>query len=473
MADRILFLTGHLAHARLEKVLSGAGDLGFAWKVFDIGVKVAALMTEAIITHRLGRPVEADRVVLPGRCRVDLGRLSETFGVPFERGPDELKDLPAYFGKRGRPADLSRYDMRIFAEIVDASAMTVGQVMERAGAMRAAGADVIDVGCRPDTAFPHLEHTVQALRAGGFAVSVDSASSEELRRGAVAGANFLLSLTEHTLDIAAQTGATPVLIPASHGDLSSLLRAAEAAERRGIAAILDPVVDPIHFGFMASLERYAGLRRTLPDAEILMGTGNLTELTDADSGGVTATLLGVCSELAIRNLLVVQVSPHTRRTIQEHDAARRIMFAARADGGLPKHYGDTLMSLHDRRPFPNTPREIAELAAQVRDDNFRIEVADDGIHVYNRRRHHVAQDAMSLYAKLGVAADGAHAFYLGTELMKAEIAWRLGKRYAQDAPLDWGAAADRPDEDLTAPQPAGPTRQPATPNASDRDAPES
>jgi dihydropteroate synthase len=33
--------------------------------------------------------------------------------------------------------------------------------------------------------------------------------------------------------------------------------------------------------------------------------------------------------------------------------------------------------------------------------------------------------------------------------MKAEIAWRLGKRYAQDASLDWGCAVDRPSEDLT------------------------
>jgi dihydropteroate synthase-like protein len=467
MADRVLFLTGHLAHARLEKVLTGAGDLGFAWRVFDIGVKVAALMTEAIITHRLTRPVDADRVVLPGRCRVDLARLTETFGVPFERGPDELKDLPACFGKRGRPADVSRYDMRIFAEIVDASTMPVDQIMERAAAMRAAGADVIDVGCRPDTPFPHLEDAIQALRAGGFAVSVDSAASDELRRGAAAGANFLLSLTENTLDIAAESGATPILIPSSHGDLPSLLRAAEAAERRGISAILDPVVDPIHFGFMASLARYADLRRALPEAEILMGTGNLTELTDADSAGVTAALLGICSELQIRNLLVVQVSPHTRRTIQEHDAARRIMFAARADGGLPKHYGNALLSLHDHRPFPNTPHEIGELAEQVRDDNFRIEVADDGIHIYNRHGHHVGPDAMSLYPKLGAVDDGAHAFYLGTELMKAEIAWRLGKRYAQDAPLDWGVAADRPEEDLTALHPAGPTRQSPAPDGSE------
>jgi dihydropteroate synthase-like protein len=449
MSDRTLFLTGHLARARLEKVLGGAGDLGFAWSVVDVGVKVAALMTESIILRRLSRPIDAAMIMVPGRCRANLEHLSAEFGVPFVRGPDELKDLPAYFGKRSHGHDLSRHDMRIFAEIVDASALSVDAIVARAAAMRAAGADVIDLGCLPDTPFPHLHEAVKALQSSGHTVSVDSADTEELCRGAAAGAQFLLSLTESTLDLASKTGATPILIPTPHGDLSSLLRAAEAADKLGIPTILDPILDPIHFGFMQSLGRYAELRRRLPSAEILMGTGNLTELTDADSDGVTATLLGICSELVIRNLLVVQVSPHTRRTIYEHDAARRMMFAARQDESLPKDYGNALLSLHDRKPFPNTPGEIAELAAEVKDANFRIETAEDGIHVYNRDGHHVAHDAMSLFTRLGVENDGAHAFYLGSELMKAEIAWRLGKRYAQDSPLDWGCAADRPSEDLT------------------------
>lgn len=449
MAERILFLTGHLARARLEKVLAEIGDRTFSWSVFDVGVKVAALMTEPIIARRLPRPLDADRVMVPGRCRADLERLSAQFGVPFVRGPDELKDLPAFFGKHGRGLDLSRHDMRIFAEVVDAAALAVDMIVARAASMRAAGADVIDLGCLPDTPFPHLEDAVGALRAAGHVVSVDSADTEELRRGAKAGAQFLLSLTEATLPLASEVDATPILIPAPHGDLLSLLRAAEAAEKRGIAAILDPVLDPIHFGFMQSLTRYAELRRRLPAAEILMGTGNLTELTDADSAGVTATLLGLCSELSIHNLLVVQVSPHTRRTIQEHDAARRMMYAARADASLPKDYGGALLALHDRKPFPNGPSEIAELAGEVKDANFRIEAAEDGIHVYNRDGHYVAQDAMSLFPRLGVDKDGPHAFYLGAELMKAEIAWQLGKRYVQDAPLDWGCAVDPPTQDLT------------------------
>jgi dihydropteroate synthase-like protein len=464
MTERIAFLTGHLAQPRLEKVLAGMKSPGFAWSVINVGVKVAALMTEAIIARRVPRPVDATRIVVPGRCRADLTRLSAEFGIPFERGPEELKDLPAYFGKGGRGLDLSRYDMRIFAEIVDASALTVDAILRRARAMRAAGADVIDLGCLPDTPFPHLQAAVRNLKTEGFGVSVDSAEPKELRAGADAGAQFLLSLTEHTLDIAADTGATPVLVPANHGDLGSLLRAAEMAEARGIKAILDPILDPIHFGFMDSLARYAELRRRLPDADILMGTGNLTELTDADSGGITAALLGICSELHIRNVLVVQVSPQTRRTLQEHDAARRMMFAAREDQSLPKDYGGALLSLHDRKPFPNSPEEIAALAAQVRDGNFRVETAEDGIHVYARGIHHVATDAFSLFPKLGVESNGPHAFYLGAELAKAEIAWRLGKRYIQDEPLDWGCAVDRTAEDLTRLRAGGHTLRGAGPD---------
>jgi dihydropteroate synthase-like protein len=449
MSEKILFVTGHPAHGRLEAVLTGMTPAPFDWTILDIGVKVAALMTEPILMRRLPRPINAERVIVPGRCRADLVRLSNEFGAPFERGPDELKDLPAYFGKSGGPPDLSRYAVRIFAEIVEASRMTIEAIVAQAEVARAAGADVIDLGCLPDTPFQHLEDAVRALKECGFSVSVDSADLDELRRGGAAGAHFLLSLTEHSLPIAEETGARPVLIPASHGDLDSLCRAAAEAERRGVAAILDPILDPIHFGFAESLARFRELRARLPQAEMMMGTGNLTELTDADSAGVTALLLGLCSELDVGNVLTVQVSPHTRRTIQEHDAARRIMFAAAKDASLPKGYGRALLQVHDRSPFPNSSAEIAEFARAVKDRNFRIEAAKDGVHIFNRDGHYVSEDAFALFNKLGVEADGSHAFYLGAELMKAEVAFRLGKRYTQDAPLDWGCAADLPAEDRT------------------------
>lgn len=456
MTENILFLTGHLARPRLEAVLS-AMDTGFDWKILDIGVKVAALMTEEIITRRLPKPVEADKIMLPGRCRADLDRLSERFGVPFLRGPDELRDIPVYFGRARKAFDMTKYDIQIFAEIVDASALPVEAVLKRAEGYARLGANVIDLGCLPDTPFPHLEETIRALREKGYKTSVDSADAGELLRGGRAGADFLLSLNEETLQIADQVASTPVLIPKDHGDLASLYRAMDALDAKGRKYLVDPVLDPINFGFMSSLERYAQVRRERSDAEMLMGTGNLTELTDADTTGITAILLGIASELHIRNVLMVQVSPHTRRTVEEHDLARRIMYASREEHELPKDYADGLLGLHSRRPFPQSPEEIAQAAAEVRDRNFRIEIAEDGIHIFNRDGHHVGQDAFALFDKLGVEKDGPHAFYLGAELARAEIAFRLAKRYAQDEPLDWGVAADAPAEDRTRLKEAGHT----------------
>ncbi len=443
MSPRLLFLTGHLAQPRLRRMLEGLGETGFVWDILDIGVQVAALMTEAIILRRLPRPLNATRVILPGRAGVDPARLAAAFGVPFDRGPEELADLPAWLGRGAAPPDLSRHDVRIFAEIVDAPLLPPEDLLRRARDLRSQGADVIDLGCRPGTPFPGLEAAIASLRAGGIAVSVDSGDVAELRRAAQAGADFVLSLTEHTLDAVGRTGAVPVLVPANPGDLDSLLRAAQRAASRGQKCLLDPILDPIHFGFTAALLRYAALRARLPDAEILMGVGNLTELTDADSSGVTATLMGVCSELAIRNVLVVQVSPHTRRTVAEHDVARRMMFAARANRDLPRAYGNGLLQAHDRSPFAQSADDIAAQAAAVRDANWRIATAEDGIHVFNNRIHETAREAMALFDVLDVAADGAHAFYLGAELMKAETAFALGKRYVQDSPLDWGCAVPR------------------------------
>ena len=222
MAESILFLTGHLARPRLEAVLAGM-KASFAWKVLDIGVKVAALMTEEIIARRLPKPVEADKIMLPGRCRADLARLSERFGVPFLRGPDELKDIPGFFGRARKASDMTKYDIQIFAEIVDASALSVEAILARAEGYSRAGANVIDLGCLPDTPFPHLEEAVQALTAKGYKTSVDFADAAELLRGGKASADFLLSLNEDMLHLVDEVKSTPVLIPKEHGDMASLV----------------------------------------------------------------------------------------------------------------------------------------------------------------------------------------------------------------------------------------------------------
>ena len=51
-----------------------------------------------------------------------------------------------------------------------------------------------------------------------------------------------------------------------------------------------------------------------------MGTGNLTELTEADTIGIQAILMGIISELRITNILTTQVSAHASGVIREADA---------------------------------------------------------------------------------------------------------------------------------------------------------
>ena len=117
---------------------------------------------------------------------------------------------------------------------------------------------------------------------------------------------------------------------------------------------------------------------------------------------------------------------------------------------LPKGMNDALMTVHAKHPFPDTPEEIAAIAALVRDPNFRVQISPQGLHVYNRDGLRLAQDAFALWPQLGLEDDAAHAFYMGVELARAQIAWQLGKRYVQDQPLDWGVAVERPADDLAA-----------------------
>jgi hypothetical protein len=437
MPEHILFLTGKLAEKQLRRILEEMQP-EFRYTVHQLGLTVAALMTADMIRRRLKDTVGADRVLVPGRCRGDLEALSQDLGVPFERGPEELHDLPEFFGKKRKKPDLGRYDLRIFAEIVEAPQLDIDGILRRARDYRKDGADAIDLGALPATPFPHLEDAVRALKAEGFTVSVDSLETEDLLRGGRAGADFLLSLTEETLWITDQVAATPILIPATHGDLDSLDRAIAGMRRKGRDFIVDPILDPIHFGFTESILRYHEVRRRHPDIEIMMGIGNLTELTHADTAGINATLLGLCSELRIRNILATQVSKHARKAVREADLARRILYAARELNTLPKHIDGGLMALHETAPFPLSRAEIDELYRAIKDPSFRILVSPEGLHIFNRDGFHTATDPFDLFPKLGVETDGGHAFYLGVELARAEIAWQLGKRYSQDEPLSWG-----------------------------------
>jgi dihydropteroate synthase-like protein len=460
MTEHILFLTGSLAEKQLRSILEKMQP-DFSYKVHQLGLKVAALMTADMIERKLKDTFGATKIIVPGRCRGDLDVLSQKLGIPVVRGTDEVKDLPLFFGKKIQNVDLSRYSVKIFAEITDAPNLTVPEILNRALYYRKNGADVIDLGCLPSTEFPHMEEAIAALKQANFLVSLDSLETDDLLRGGKAGADYLLSLHESTLWIADEVDSTPIIIPETHEDLDSLNRAIAKMQAKNRPFIVDPILDPIHFGFTTSIVRYHDVRKAHPNVEMMLGVGNITELTHADTAGMNALLLGICSELNINHILATEVSRHASRAIKEADLARRIMFAAKEHDTLPKHINAGLMALHEPTAFPYSLAEIQELAAQIKDPSYRVQISSEGVHIFNRDGFHSATDPFELFPKLGVENDGGHAFYLGVELARAEIAQKLGKRFNQDQSLDWGCAVDSKESeiDLHTFKPAGTTLQ--------------
>ena len=446
--EHLLFLTGKLAQKRLENILNEMAPTEFTYEIRNIGVSVAALMTAQMISRRVLDLKGANRVIVPGLCRGDLSATSEALGVECIRGTIDVKDLPAFFGRDCKEPDLSNYDVEIFAEIVDAPLVSIENILERAEKYRRDGANVIDVGCLPDTPFPHLEETVQALHDAGFKVSVDSFEEDDLLRGGKAGADFLLSLKESTLWIADEVDSIPILIPEKQGDMPSLYRAIEKFAGMNRPFYADAILDPIHFGFTGSIIRYHELRQNCPDIKIIMGIGNLTELTEADTTGINAILFGLISEMHLDAVLATEVSPHCCSAVREADKARRIMYAARKDSSLPKGLDSSLLGMHARRPFPYSTDEINELYQAVKDPSYRIQLSEEGIHVYNREAINTDSNPFELFPKLDLLQDDApHAFYMGVELARAQIAWQLGKNYMQDEELEWGACVDTKSEE--------------------------
>ena len=194
---------------------------------------------------------------------------------------------------------------------------------------------------------------------------------------------------------------------------------------------------PIGFGFAASIERYATVHRQYPDAELLMGIGNITELTAADSTGVNAVLIAICQELGVRAVLTTEVIPWAHGAVREIDIARRLMHYAVTQRQLPKHVDDRLVTVKDPRILAYTEAELRALQTSITDANYRIFTDRDTITVLNSERFVRGTDIQAIFGELAVT-EATHAFYLGKELAKAKLAITLGKTYRQEGSLAWG-----------------------------------
>lgn len=448
--EHIHFVTGRLARHALESVVPPlAQQVGFQYSIDILPITVAALMTPAWIAKNIQIPDEATRVIVPGYCEGNLDPLQSQTNKPVERGPRDLRQLPGYFSREAIPGDYGSYDIEIIAEINHCPQLPLDEILGEAAQLREDGADVIDVGCDPGDAWMNIGEVVQALRENGHRVSIDSLNPREIEPAVRAGAELVLSVNSTNREAAVDWGVEVVVIPDEPTALVGLDETVDELAKAGVALRIDPVLEPISFGFAASLGRYLDVRKRYPDAEMMMGVGNLTELTDVDSAGVNVLLLGFCQELGIGSVLTTQVINWARSSVKECALARRLMHHAITTKVLPKHLEPQLHLLRDEQIVESTLTEIAQLASEIRDHNYRIFAADGQVHLVSSDLHLHDADPFVVMEQLRRSGpedgpppnlDAGHAFYLGYEMCKALTALTLGKTYEQDEPLNWGLA---------------------------------
>lgn len=437
-----LFVTGKLAEPALRRIVTGiATEAGFDFTLAVLPITVAALATTSWIASHLTPPGRFERILLPGLCRGELDVLHQAWGAAVERGPKDLRDLPEFFGKSARTRqNYGAFDISILAEINHAPRLPFNELLQKAQKARADGADLIDLGCDPGHSWTQAGDAVRMLRAEGMRVSLDSFEPRETELAANAGAELILSVNHSNRDFAKHWGCEVVAIPDQPAELQGLDATLEVLERDGVRYRIDPILEPIGFGFAASLGRYLQVRRLYPSVEILMGVGNLTELTDVDSAGVNTLLLGFCQEVGIRSVLTTEVINWCRSSVKELDLARRLMFHAVCEGMLPKNLEPDLIQLRDPRLREFGEDSLRELADNITDRNFRLFAEGGLLHVINRAMHLRGADPFVLFEEMQKHGeiDASHAFYLGYELAKAVTALTLGKNYTQDQALRWG-----------------------------------
>jgi dihydropteroate synthase-like protein len=447
-SERIHFVTGRLAEHSLRQVVERlAADIGFAYIIDVMPITVAALMTPEWIARRISLMPGVTRILVPGYCSGELGPIEAATGVPVERGPRDLRQLPDYFGREPAPPDYGAYDIEIIAEINHCPRLPLADIRALARQLAADGSDVIDVGCDPDGPWPGVAEVVRALRDDGHRVSIDSLDPREIAPAVGNGAELVLSVNSSNRAAAPEWGCEVVVVPDDPRTLAGLDKTVEELAAAGVRLRIDPVLEPIGFGFAGSLCRYLEVRNRYPDAEMMMGVGNLTELTDADSAAVNVTLLGLCQELGIRSVLTTQVINWARTSVRECDLARRLVYHSVRHRVLPKHLEPRLVMIRDPAVSELSTDDLERLSRDIKDANYRVFVSGSEIHVVSRDLHLHGADPFLLFEELRRAGQGgalpknldpAHAFYLGYEMCKAATAITLGKQYQQDEALDWG-----------------------------------
>jgi dihydropteroate synthase-like protein len=515
MVNKILFVTGRLAE-KLVRKYAAESPLPTEVKVLPISV-ASLITSRLLIDGLKGADLsEFSMIMVPGLARADLNEVESELKLPVFKGPKYAADIPLVLdnlekielsketpacellkseirssverqlkmaeevakrmllepynflvGKgRGSIAAGRDFPPRIIAEIADAPLLSNEEIIEIAQRYLQSGAEIIDIGMVAGKEMAdEVPRLVTTLRNNfDVPLSIDTFNKTEILKAVECGIDLILSINGSTIGDFPDLDLPAVIVPLDpergyyprdHGEkvryLMELVRKSKELGYKRV--IVDPILEPVNQGFVESLLSFYELRGLDPELPMMMGIGNVVELYDADSPGITALLLGAAGEIGVNFVLAVEASDKTWGNVAEVRRARDMMTISKLRGTVPKDLGLDLLMLKEKRrlfdPYDEDIEKAAEVIRAEAGEKFRPDLrgffkifldrseivaafytGEDRPKIVIRGR--TADGICHEIIKRGLVSEIGHAAYLGRELQKAEIALKTGRSYLQD-----------------------------------------
>ncbi|WP_458454750.1 dihydropteroate synthase-like protein [Methanobrevibacter sp.] len=415
----------------------------------------------------------------PADKLIEEEKRSEAFKFinDFERDTENIKRLlekPNNILIRNLPVG-EDFPMRVLSEIANAPFLSKEALINKCQYFVDSGADMIDIGMAAGEDFSEkIPDLIQTLRpiAGDRPLSIDTLNPNEIRVAAENGIDFVLSLdlgnNSEIKDLLIEKDIPAVLLPTNFSQGKSPKSPAERVESmhqlikdtEGIRYVADLILDPVNSSsIVESIIACNEFHKTNP-APMFFGVGNVTELMDADSGGVNVLLAGIGMELGVSILFTPEESGKTRGSVYELSTASKMMFLAKHRKSIPKDLGINLVAFKDKHKRNDIilnetdgveQVEQAEPMKFIRDKagsfkinvDYKTTVGESRISATHFKKNKpdlviVGHSAKEVYEEIitkKLVTRMEHAAYLGSELQKAEIAMITGKEYVQDFEL--------------------------------------
>ncbi len=358
------------------------------------------------------------------------------------------------------------FPMRVLAEIANAPLLTDLELLARARYFVESGADMVDIGMiAGETLDERIPKMVKLLKNQlDVAVSIDSLNPVEIKSAVESGVDMVLSLDhgnwEEVIPSLEDRNIPAVILPTDFSKnwvpetVDDRVKSIEELRQKckKIDVIADLILDPINSSSIVDSIMACHKFKEKNREPVFFGVGNVTELLDSDSVGVNALLGGIAMELGASVLFTPEESGKTIGSVKELSIASDMMFLARNRGSIPKDLGINMVLFKDKRKHEHVIEDVdvpvvdAEENYKFKHDpagSFKIIVEDGHIMAvhYQKMEPQIVvkgKTAKAVYdeiLKRGLISRMEHATYLGSELERAEIAYKVGKSYTQDFPL--------------------------------------